>query len=360
MTVATAPSLADAYARCEEITRREARNFSYGIRLLRPPERQAMSALYAVARRIDDIGDGDGTRAEKLTALEQVHGDLDAITPGAGGGARLEAGTGTGTGTGTAETGTGTGNGNGTAETGTGTGNGNGNGTAETGTGTGNGNGTAETGTGTGNGNGTAETDPVLVALADTARRYPIPMVALHQLVDGCQMDVEGVTYRTFDDLVEYCRRVAGTVGRLSLGVYGCPDPAVAEPLADALGVALQITNILRDVVEDRDSMGRVYLPADDLARFGVGPDVRGSLDDVCALVTFEAGRAEDWYAEGLTLLPLLDRRSRACTAAMAGIYRRLLRRIQRDPAAVLAGRMSLPTREKATAAFRGLAWGTV
>jgi phytoene synthase len=290
MTTATVPTVEEAYDRCEEITRTEARNFSYGIRLLHAPERRAMSALYAVARRIDDIGDGDGDAPAKLAALTGVRHDLSAIVadPGAAG------------------------------------------------------------------------CDPVLVALADTARRYPIPMSALHELVDGCQMDVEGATYTSFDDLVGYCRRVAGTVGRLSLGVYGCADRAAAEPLADALGVALQVTNILRDIVEDRDTMGRVYLPAEDLERFGVDPGVHGPIDGVTALVAFEAGRAEEWYDRGLDLLPLLDRRSRACTAAMAGIYRRLLTRIQRHPAGVLEGRLSLPAHEKARAALRGLTRGTV
>lgn len=290
MSEVTPPTVAEAYARCEQITRREARNFSYGIRLLHPPERRAMSALYAVARRIDDIGDGGASAPDKLAALTAVRHDLTAIVAD----------------------------------------------------------------------RNAAGNDPVLVALADTARRYPIPMSALHELVDGCQMDVEGATYATFDELVGYCRRVAGTVGRLSLGVYGCAEWTAAEPLADALGVALQVTNILRDIVEDRETMGRVYLPSKDLARFGIDPDVRGPIDALTALVTFEAGRAEEWYDRGLALLPLLDRRSRACTAAMAGIYRRLLERIQRNPAQVFEGRMSLPPHEKAGAALRGLVWGTV
>lgn len=205
---------------------------------------------------------------------------------------------------------------------------------------------------------GAAGDDLVLIALADTARRYPIPLGALSELIDGCEMDVNGAAYHTFDDLVGYCRRVAGTVGRLSLGVYGCHDMANATPLADALGVALQITNILRDIVEDRDTMGRIYLPRADLDRFGAGADLRGPIDAVVATITFEAARAEAWYTEGLELLPMLDRRSRACTAAMAGIYRRLLVRIQRDPAAVLTSRVSLPVWEKAAVAVRGLTRG--
>ncbi|MHB1535916.1 MAG: presqualene diphosphate synthase HpnD [Acidimicrobiales bacterium] len=278
-------NLDQAYRRCEEITAAEARNFSYGIRLLPFPKRRAMSALYAVARRIDDVGDGPDPAPAKLAALAAIRKDLAAINadPSAGG------------------------------------------------------------------------EDPVLVALADAARRYALPMTALEELIDGCTMDVEGTTYATFDELVGYCRRVAGTVGRLSLAIYGSTDPERAEPLADALGVALQLTNILRDVAEDRDRMGRVYLPRADIERFGCAPDLTGPTDAVVGLITFEAGRAERWYEDGLALLPLLDRRSRACTAAMAGIYRRLLVEIQRQPSAVLAGRCSLPAWQKAAVAARAL-----
>lgn len=278
-----------AYGRCEEITRREAKNFSYGIRLLHPPERAAMSALYAMARRIDDIGDGSAPAGEKLDALAVARKDILAVAadPAAAG------------------------------------------------------------------------DDPVLIALGDAIRRYDLPVGALDELIEGCEMDVTGTTYTTIEELVGYCRRVAGTVGRLSLAVYGTPDRAAAEPLADALGVALQLTNILRDVVEDRDTMGRVYLPADDLARFGVTGEVRGDEDALMALISFEAARAEAWYEQGLALLPLLDRRSRACTAAMAGIYRQLLHRIRRDPLSVTRGRLSLPAWRKASVAARALTAGT-
>jgi phytoene synthase len=123
--------------------------------------------------------------------------------------------------------------------------------------------------------------------------------------------------------------------------------------------VALQITNILRDIVEDRDTMGRVYLPLEDRERFGVDADVRGPTEALMAVITYEAGRAEEWFGRGLELLPMLDWRSRACTAAMAGIYRRLLQRIQRDPAGVLRDRMSLSGVEKAAVALRALVKGT-
>jgi phytoene synthase len=104
----------------------------------------------------------------------------------------------------------------------------------------------------------------------------------------------------------------------------------------------------LRDVVEDRDVMGRVYLPREDLERFGVGPVLEGSRDDLMALICFESGRAVEWYERGLPLLPLLDRRSRACTATMAGIYRRLLDKIRIGPDQVLCRRVSLSASEKA------------
>lgn len=282
-------SVRDAYAQCEDITATQARNFSYGIRLLPGPKRQAMCALYAMARRIDDIGDGNGEAHEKLEALGEVRKSLSELQSDSA----------------------------------------------------------------------TAGADPVLIALADAVQRYALPMEALDELIDGCEMDINGVTYETFDELVGYCRRVAGTVGRLSLAVYGSRPHDNAEYLADSLGVALQITNILRDIVEDRDMMGRIYLPAEDAIRFGVDPHLRGPEVELAALISFEAARAREWYAEGLQLLPLLDWRSRACTAAMAGIYRRLLDRIASDPLSVTRERVSLSGSEKARVAARALARGT-
>ena len=197
--------------------------------------------------------------------------------------------------------------------------------------------------------------DPVLLALADVERNFPVPMQAFGELIDGCVADVRGTSYETFEDLLYYCRCVAGSIGRLSLGIFGTrQDPGHAARLADSLGVALQLTNILRDIREDHQN-GRVYLPAEDLAKFDcdlAAPDV----SQFTKLVEFEAERARDWYATGMRLLPMLDRRSAACTGAMAGIYRRLLDRIAADPAAVLRGRTSLPAREKAVVAVKALA----
>ena len=269
-----------AYDFCEAVTRQEAKNFAYGIRLLRKPERRALSAVYALARRIDDIGDGQAAPAEKLSELQAIRKSIDTIDP--------------------------------------------------------------------------QSTDPVLVAVDDASRRYRLPMSCFGEIIDGCEMDVIGTSYETIDDLVGYCRKVAGSVGRLSLAVFGSTDLEGAVPLADSLGVALQLTNILRDVVEDR-SFGRVYLPSNDAESVGCAPDLTGPAADVARLVALECGRADRWFAEGLQLLPLLDSRSRACVGAMAGIYRRLLVRIKGEPIAVTRGRMSLPTWEKALVAARSL-----
>jgi squalene synthase HpnD len=289
-----------AYRHCEEITRSQARNFSYGIRLLPPAKRRALSAVYAFARRIDDIGDGDLPADQKLAALSEARTEIEALA-------------------------------------------------AET-----------ESPSGTPR----VQDDPVLIALADAGRRFPIPLAAFGELIDGCEADVRGTSYATFDDLHHYCRCVAGSIGRLSLGVFGTRDVATAAPLADALGVALQLTNILRDIREDYGT-GRVYLPAEDFKRFGAELRPNGSggpADDpkLVELVVFEADRARDWYARGLRLMPMLDRRSAACTGAMAGIYYRLLQSISASPDAVLHRRVSLSAGQKATVAAKALAGATL
>lgn len=288
----SAPVLA-AYSYCEAVTGQQARNFAYGIRLLPTPKRRAMSALYAFSRRVDDIGDGALEPEAKETRLHETRALL----------ARVQSGD------------------------------------------------VAED-----------DTDPVAVALTHAAHHFPIPLGGLDELIDGVLMDVRGETYETWDDLKIYCRCVAGAIGRLSLGVFG-PEPRArgaerASEYADTLGLALQLTNILRDVREDAEG-GRTYLPSDDLGKFGCSAGFSGSLapagSDFAGLVHFEVRRARALFAEGYRLLPMLDRRSGACVAAMAGIYRRLLDRIERDPHAVLRGRVSLPGHEKAYVAVRGL-----
>jgi phytoene synthase len=231
--------------------------------------------------------------------------------------------------------------------------------------------------------------DPLMVALADADARFSLPAGALGELIEGVRMDVIGVSYERFEDLVLYCRRVAGAIGRVCLAIFGlsgrdAADPHEAERMADDLGVALQLTNILRDVREDAQN-GRAYLPAEDLRRFGlIGEDARSQTGRDCApavlaaltgaaaaanggdgesqrlyeLLRFEAERAREWFDRGLGLVPLLDRRSAACVLAMAGIYRRLLDRIEADPEQAVQRRISLPAHEKALVAARSMLGG--
>jgi 15-cis-phytoene synthase len=292
----------EAYAQCEQITWEQARNFAYGIRLLPPDKRRALAAVYAYARRIDDIGDGDLPAQEKTAQLEAARQQVKALVAKVKGDAQAAA--------------------------------------------------------------ELDDEDPVLVALADTGARFPTPLEAFEELIDGCLADVNQATYKTFDDLLWYCRCVAGSIGRLSLGIYGPTHPERQNKLADDLGVALQLTNILRDVREDFLN-DRIYLPKEDLDKFGIEFAPFGSPEPFpgeamqarfANLVEFEANRAREWYGSGLRLLATIDRRSAACTGAMAGIYRRLLERIARNPHAVLEGRQSLPGSEKLLVAAEALA----
>jgi phytoene synthase len=241
----------EAYDEVERLTRRRARNFAYGIMLLPREKRRAIAAIYAFARRVDDIADGSLPDADKREQLERLRGELDKA-PGE---------------------------------------------------------------------------DATLVALADARRRFPIPADALTAVIDGGVQDTEQARYASFDELRGYCARVAGAVGRACVPVYGADEPRRAE----TLGIALQLINIIRDVPEDW-RLGRVYLPQDELARYGVAED------DIAAgrggahwreLMAFQAARARAHLAEGLTLLDFLDRRSAACVATFAGLYRSTLERIE-------------------------------
>src|SRR5947209_369338 len=276
-----------AYRRCEEITRHEAANFYYGIRLLPRQKREAMSAVYAFARRVDDIGDGNLAADQQLPALAAARELLAGVAA-----------------------------------------------------------------------DQADENDPVAVALANAHLHYRLPLDALELLVEGVELDVLGTRYETFEELVGYCRRVAGSVGRLCLAIFADRNAATsndAAKLADDLGVAMQLTNILRDVREDHDR-GRLYLPAEDLRRFGCTDVTAGDAGSTAELIRYEAARAGEWFDRGLRLLDVLDSRSAACVLAMTGIYRGILKRIAREPATVLRQRISLPAWEKAWVALRSLA----
>ena len=281
-----------AYRACEDITRVAAANFYYGIRLLPRDKRRAMSAVYAFARRVDDIGDGDEEGSAKLEALDAQRASLAGLA-------------------------------NGMNVT----------------------NGTNGTNGSSGDG------DPVMVALADARRRFDLPLEALELLIDGVELDVRETRYETFDELVVYCRDVAGTIGRLCLAIFTGGEENGHAALADDLGVAMQLTNILRDVREDYEN-GRVYLPSEDLRRF----ECSNPLELSPELIRFEARRAREWFDRGLSLVDVLDARSASCVLAMTGIYRRILERIEREPDEILQRRISLPPWEKAWLAARSLA----
>jgi 15-cis-phytoene synthase len=243
-----------AYADVMRITRQEARNFAWGVMVLPRPKRQAVAALYAFARRVDDIADSRLDADERRSRLEACRASIESLPTSPNG-------------------------------------------------------------------------DSVLVALADAMSRYPIPTSALSDLIEGGLMDVDKARYANWQELHEYCRRVAGAVGLACTAVYGPRDHAVADPLAERLGLALQQINIMRDVREDWE-LGRVYLPQDELDRFGVseediatgrtGPEWRELMD-------YQAARADRLLRAGLDLLPLLDWRSALCVRSFAGIYRGLL-----------------------------------
>jgi phytoene synthase len=198
------------------------------------------------------------------------------------------------------------------------------------------------------------EPAPMMLALGDATRRFDLPVDAFDDLIAGVRMDIYPARFETFDDTVLYCRRVAGSIGRLCLAIFQSSDPERAPSLADDLGVAMQLTNILRDVREDALN-SRVYLPHEDLERFGCPDFPEGSPEALSSLVSFEASRAREWFDRGLELVPLLDTRSASCVLAMTGIYRRLLDRIEEHPQLVMERRVSLPGWEKAWVAARSL-----
>ena len=287
--MSTRVDLPAAYRDCEEITWTQARNFSYGIRLLPPAKRRGLAAVYAFARRIDDIGDGTLPAEQKLAALEAARRAGPRTEP-----IRTPAGT------------------------------------------------------------------RSCIALADAGGTFPIPLAAFGELIDGCEADVRGTSYATFDDLQHYCRCVAGSIGRLSLGVFGTRD--VTDRGAAGRRARRGPPADQHPAGHPRGLRHRPGLPARrGLRRFGCRPEAdrlgagRPRPPSWPRLVEFEADRARDWYAPGLRLMPLLDRRSAACTGAMAGIYYRLLESIAAGPPPCSTAGFPVG-REKATVAAKALA----
>jgi 15-cis-phytoene synthase len=290
--IAPAIEIERAYDACDEITRHAAANFYYGIRLLPRPKRRAMSAVYAFARRVDDIGDGNLDRDTALAGLADERRRVATVGRGEQDGWRA-----------------------------------------------------VELGD---------RDDPVIIALAHARRHYDLPLEALELLIDGVELDVRGASYETFEELVGYCRAVAGSIGRLCLAIFTDGHGNGAGGMADELGVAMQLTNIIRDIREDY-ARGRVYLPAEDLQRFGCHDLAELSPEQVAPLISFEAARAQQWFDRGMQLIEQLEPRSASCVLAMTGIYRSILERIAREPAEVMRQRISLRPWEKTWVAARSV-----
>jgi len=266
-----------SYADCREVARAAASNFYYAFYLLPRPKRDALCALYAFMRLVDDVSDTPGDLAAKRSGLARWRAALDAAVAG------------------------------------------------------------------------DTSAHAVLPALADTLERFQIPPRYFHDLISGAEMDLTVGTYATFDRLREYCYRVAGTVGLTCLHVFGFTDPR-APDRAESLGIAFQLTNILRDVRRDLE-IGRVYLPQEDLDRFGcstgelIGESITPGLR---ALMEFESARAWTFYRDGEALLRLVDSDSRAALWALVRTYSGLLRRIEAREFDVFSTRTRLSTAEKA------------
>ena len=286
-------NLAQSYEECHRIARASHSNFYYAFFLLAKPKRDALAALYAFMRLVDDVSDEDQGLLAKQRGLAKWRAALDEAATG-----HTQVFDGTAVMPLPPEA-----------------------------------------------SYGEAE---VLPALVDTMQRYNLPARYLHDLISGAEMDLTVQTYPTFDRLREYCYRVAGTVGLTCTHVFGYSD-ARALDLAEKLGLAFQLTNIIRDVHEDY-KRGRIYLPEEDLQRYGVSPEDFGRREatlGVRELLRFQADRAWQLYEEGSALLGLVDADSRGALWLLVHTYSALLSRIESLDFAVFGERVRLPKAEK-------------
>jgi 15-cis-phytoene synthase len=203
--------------------------------------------------------------------------------------------------------------------------------------------------------NGRPGGHPLWPAFADTVERYEIPHQYFYDMIAGVSSDLEPRCIQTFDELYDYCYHVASVVGLTIIHIFGFEDPKALE-LAEKCGIAFQLTNILRDVREDYEK-DRVYIPAEDFARFGVSPATLVSTEGFFRLMDFEAQRARDYYRQSAPLVAMIDPGSRASLKALIGIYSRLLDKIIESNYDVLTRRIRVPAWEKvwilATSKFR-------
>jgi len=286
-------AIEDSYAECHRIARASRSNFYHAFFLLPDSKRDALAALYAFMRLVDDVADEGADLAAKQRGLANWRAALDDAITGHeqhfDGNAALTSPAAT-----------------------------------------------------------LGGADEILPALVDTMQRYKMPARYLHDLISGAEMDLTVQTYPTFDRLREYCYRVAGTVGLTCTHVFGFSD-ARALDLAEKLGLAFQLTNIIRDVHEDY-KLGRVYLPEEDLQRYGVSAQDFGNREatlGVRELLRFESERAWQFYEAGSALLGLIDKDSRGALWLLVHTYSALLGRIELLDFAVFGERIRLTKAEK-------------
>ncbi|HUJ11848.1 MAG TPA: phytoene/squalene synthase family protein [Verrucomicrobiae bacterium] len=285
-------SLEESYRQCCQIARRTAKNFYYSFLVMPREKRRAMCAIYAFMRRSDDIADSAANPAVALDGLRQWRAQVNDALSGK----ESQAGT------------------------------------------------------------PMLPGNEILPALVDTVQRYGIPRPHFQELLDGTEMDQTTTRYATFDQLYQYCYRVASAVGLIVLPIFGYKNEAALVP-AEACGIAFQLTNILRDVKEDA-RLGRIYLPLEDLKKFGIAENeiIDASADSsteagfhsrFVELMKFEAVRAHGFYEKAQPLLKLIDADSRGTLAVMIGIYGGILRKIELSEFAVFDSRLRLSTAEK-------------
>jgi phytoene synthase len=293
-------TLEESQAYCRELTRREARNFYYGLKLLPEPKRTAMYAMYGYMRLVDDIADDDGPGQ----TVEKRHADLDAWE------ARTHEAI------------------------------------------------TAAAGQGAGPGGGPA-CHPVWPAFTEMVRQYGVPAKVFADMIAGQRQDLSPVAIETFAGLHEYCYRVASVVGVASLYVFGFEGGEETLKLGVDRGIAFQLTNILRDLREDAaPPRRRCYLPADELARFGVTAEALARGEDsreYRELMVFQVKRAREYYERSAALESRVAADARPTLSAMTAIYRGILEKIAVKPEAVLQGRVRLSKWAKLMIGWRAM-----
>lgn len=265
-----------SYAHAREVTRREAKNFYYAFRLLDPPRRKAIYAVYAFSRRADDavdaVEENTGTKEEARTKLSHL--------------GRLV--------------------------------------------------------------RGEAPEDPLSPALLDTIKRLAIPIEHFDDLIAGMEMDLEIKRYGTFEELYGYCYRAASAVGLICIEIFGYRD-SEARKHAEELGIAMQLTNILRDVREDM-MRGRIYLPGEDLERFDYSEAALSRYEFTPAfrnLMEFQVARARDYFQRAEALFPFIDARSRHCPLLLKRLYSKILDLIETQGYDVFSRRPALSRFQK-------------